>query len=298
MNTLYPDHIYYGVGIEWAEALENEILEVLPSLSCFELIPENFFHDRSELLKKIGASNVPVLVHGVELSLGTAEPLKQKHFQKMLRVAEQLNTVNISDHLCLTEAGGVEIGQLTPLPWTVEAADVVCRKIDEIQQQIGVPFLIENITNRFVIPNTELSETAFINRIVDRTGCGLLLDLNNVYTNSVNFGFDPFAWIDSLSLGAVKTIHLAGGFYDNEGALVDSHSDAAPKQVWDLFHYVCERILPAATIFEWTDETRGLAPLMNEVSRAERILFETRGMKMATQQSPPIYSKTLEGSFR
>ena len=298
MNTLYPDHIYYGVGIEWAEALEAEIIEALPKLSCIELIPENFFHDRTELLQKIAESSVPVLVHGVELSIGTAEPLKEKHFENMLRVAERVNTINFSDHLCMTEAGGVEIGQLTPLPWTVECADMVSRKVDQIQRRLGVPFLIENITNRFIIPGTELSETEFINRITDRTGCGLLLDLNNVYTNSVNFGFDPFAWIDALNLGAVKTTHLAGGFYDNEGSLIDSHSDVAPKQVWDLFHYVCERILPAATIFEWTDETRGLQPLMKEVTRAEKILFETRGMKGDLNLGSEKYAMNQERGLR
>lgn len=280
MNTLYPDHIYYGVGIEWAEAMEKEILENLSQLSCFELIPENFFHDRDAILKQIQRSEVPVLVHGVELSLGTDEPLKQKHFEQILRVAGEVNTINVSDHLCFTEAGGVEIGQLTPLPWTMESADVVCRKIDQIQKQLTVPFLIENITNRFVVPGTEFSETGFINRILDRTGCGLLLDLNNVHTNAVNFGFDPFDWINEINLGAVKTIHLAGGFYDDEGALIDSHSDAAPERVWELFRHVCERILPCSTIFEWTDDVRGLPALMNEVARAEQILLETRGMKM------------------
>ena len=266
-------HPFYGVGVEWTESLEEGFVQNFDKISCFELIPENFFRNRRPaFLKKLREFNVPVMVHGVELSFGTDEPLKQSHLDEMLRVADQVNTINISDHLCLTEANGVEICQLTPLPWTQEACDVVCRKIDQIQSQLKLPFLIENITNRFVIPNTELSETEFINQILRRTGCHFLLDLNNIHTNGINFGFDPFQWIEEIDLEAVAGIHLAGGVYDDEGTLIDSHSRAVPPRVWDLYRAVCSRITPACTIVEWTDDPPTIEGLMNEVEKAQAIL--------------------------
>ncbi len=271
--TQRKEHPFYGVGVEWAEALEEDTLKNLDNISCFELIPENFFRNKKPaFLKALRDANVPVLVHGVELSVGTDEPLKQKHLDQILRVADQVNAINISDHLCLTEAGSIEICQLTPLPWTQEACDVVCRKIDRIQSQIKLPFLIENITNRFVIPDTELSETEFINQIVSRTGCHLLLDLHNVHTNAFNFGFDPFEWVNEIDLDGVASIHIAGGIFDHEGTMIDSHSRKAPDRVWDLYRMVCGRIRPACTIVEWTDDPPPIDTLLSEVDLARSIL--------------------------
>ena len=262
-----------GAGLEWSRPLEADIMANLDQLSCFELIPENFFGGGGrKFLAALGRAGIPVLVHGVELSIGTAEPLKSGHLDKMLAVADQVNCINVSDHLCMTEAGGVEIGQLTPIPWTIEAADAVCRKVERVQKRLKVPFLLENITNRFVFPDNELTETEFINRILRRTGCGMLLDLNNVHTNAINFGFDPFDWIEELNLQEVQAIHLAGGYVDTDGTLVDSHDRAVPQRVWALLKRVCELTLPDAVIVERTGNYPEYAELLGEVAEAERIL--------------------------
>jgi uncharacterized protein (UPF0276 family) len=264
---------HYGVGVEWAEKLESPILDNLDRFSLIELIPENFFHDRrTACLEELKRSGAPVMVHGVELSLGTDEPLKEKHLEKILRVADQVNTINISDHLCFTEAGQVEIGQLTPLPRTRRSADLVCRKIEQVRKRIEVPFLIENITNRFEIPGQELTEPEFINFVTSRTGCNLLIDMNNIHTNAFNFGFDPYGWIDAIDLDTVMGVHLAGGYCDDEGSLIDSHSAQAPERVWKLYRYLCERIVPSCTIVEWTDDPPPIDTLIREVEIARGIL--------------------------
>jgi uncharacterized protein (UPF0276 family) len=276
MNREQTGNQFYGVGAEWAEALEQPILDHLSELSLLELIPENFFGGRrDQCLARLAQVGIPVMVHSVELSIGTAEPLKQAHFDQVLRVADQVNTINLSDHLCFTEAGEVEIGQLTPLPWTLEAADAVCRKIELIQKRIRLPFLIENVTNRFVVPHAELTEPEFINLITGRTGCGLLIDMNNIHTNATNFRYDPYAWIDAIDLDAVRGVHIAGGHYDDEGCLVDSHSASAPRQVWDLYRYLCERVRPGCTIVEWTDDVPPVETLLSEVEVARSILDES-----------------------
>ncbi len=267
----------YGVGLEWANSIENKlILDSLDRLSCFELIPENFFDNRHpEFLAALKRADIPVLVHGVEISIGTVPPIKQKHLERIFEVMDRVTVANLSDHLSMTEAGGIEIGQLTPLPWTLECVDSVCKNIDNIMEQIRVPFLIENITNRFVIPNTELTETRFINLILNRTGAQMLLDLNNIHTNSTNFNFDPYEWIDQLNLNKVSAIHLAGGVYDEDGTLLDSHDNAVPERVWDLFRYVCKQITPRWTIVERTGNQPPFEMLLGEVERAKAIIEET-----------------------
>lgn len=263
---------YYGAGLEWAYALESEMDGRLDEVSVVELIPENFFRQGESFLKKLAQSARPTIVHGVELSIGSAEPLKQKHFDDVRRVADQINTVMMSEHLSMTEMDGIEIGQLTPLPFTHDIADTVCRKVDQIQKQLRVPFALENITNRFLIPDSELSETAFINLILKRTGCGLQLDLNNVDTNAYNFGFDPYEWLAEIDLSHVVSVHLAGGRFDEEGTLLDSHSAPVRDRVWDLYRYVTARVLPATTIVEWTDDVIDFESVLADVRRAEAIL--------------------------
>ena len=276
----------FYVGVEWTNEIDNqEILEKLDRISCMELIPENFFDGRRpEFLAKLKAAGIPVLVHSVEVSFGTNEPIKEEHLARVLEVAERVETANVSDHLSMTEAGGVEIGQLTPVPWTIECADNICRNIEAIQRKLDVPFLIENITNRFLIPDTELTEVQFINRILERSGCGLLLDLNNIHTNATNFGFDPFEWIDQIHLKHMQAIHLAGGYVDEDGVLIDSHDSAVPPRVWELYEYVCSRKIPLYTIVERTANPPAYEELLAESERAEAIVT-------AAWQSQHSYAK-------
>lgn len=286
-NSAVTDHRGLA-GIEWTGSLEAPILADPARLRCFELIPENFFHDRrAAFLDQLRAHEVPVLVHAVELSIGTAEPLKARHFEQVREIMDRVPTVNLSDHLCFTEAGGVEIGQLTPLPLTVEAADVVCRKIEAIQARIQVPFLIENIANRFLMPDPELTEPEFINLILRRTGCGLLLDLHNLHANAENFSFDPFAWLEAIDLPRVDGVHLAGGHYDDEGTLVDSHSSRVPERVWALYRQLCRRVTPRYTIVERTEDQPDYLDLMAEADRAQAILDEEAERRRSDAWSGP-----------
>ena len=267
------------VGIEWTEKLEDDIIENWRSLSGLELIPDNFFFNRRrDFLKKLGEKNVPVMIHGVELSIGSAEPLKQVHLDRMKEIASQVNTINISDHLCMTEAGGVEIGQLTPLPLTREVCDIVSSKIEQVQSQFQVPFLIENVANRFVYPNNELTETEFINTILRRTGCTLLLDLHNLHANATNFKFDPWEWLEQIDLRFVSGVHLAGGFFDDEGTLVDAHNNYTPDRVWEFYRWLCSRIRPSCTIVEWTENPPTFKELMTDVKKAQNILATTKAV--------------------
>lgn len=265
---------YYGAGIEWTEEIEREGYDYLHDLPVFEAIPENFFNPRyfrKEFLNALKKIQTPTLLHGVETSIGSPEPLKQQHIDRIKWVADNCNCIEISDHLCMTEAGGWEIGQLTPVPYTQDVADMISEKIIQIQKQINVPYAIENITNLFYVPDCELSETEFTNRILHNTGCGFLFDITNTYTNSVNHGFDPYKWIDEIDLDHLVTIHLAGGVTE-DGWLIDSHSQPVPDPVWDLFKYTIQKTGPVNTIFEWTNDVTSIEDYLADAKKAQMVL--------------------------
>lgn len=263
-----------GAGPEWTELLEDELADRVIDFPCFELIPENFFdNNRKYFLDKLRSANIPVLVHAVSLSLGTDEPLKTAQLEKILAIADQVNMINFSEHLSMTEAAGIEIGQLTPILWSIKSADVVIRKIEAIQKRIDVPFALEHVAYKFFYPKTELSEPEFINRILDRTGCDLMLDLNNLYCNSKNALYDPYVWLDQVKIDRVSSIHLAGGYLDKYGIFQDGHSAPVPDEVWTLLKHVLTKITPQAIIVERTDNYPGIENLLAEVSKAQELLF-------------------------
>ena len=262
-------------GLEWDHELEEGIFSSLRNDSIVEIIPENFFDDRfSETLERLSAANVPVSVHGVLLSIGTIEELNTAHLDRVLEIAQKVPMVSLSEHLALTRVGEMDLDALTPLAWERSVADVVCKKIDTIQQRIQVPFYIENVANRFMVPGSEWSETEFINYITRKTGCGLLLDLYNVHVNAANFKFDPYEWIDSLDMPSVKVIHLAGGYEDPDKFLMDSHDNEVPDRAWELFRYVVERAGPLDTIIERTSNFPEFQSLEDELDHARSIVAE------------------------
>ncbi len=272
---------YAVAGVEWSAELAKEVEARLGEIPLLEFIPENFmtafgFTTPKPLFREIERLNTPVFVHSVGLSLASVEPFKQSYFENVLRVMEELpTTVSLSDHLCLTEKDGNEVGQLTSTIYNEEVLDTVSRKIELIQKQTSMPFSIENITHCFVIPEQEMKETTFINRLIDRTGIKLLLDLNNIYTNGVNFGVDPMEWLSEIRLSDVDAIHLAGGFLDDDNMLMDGHCANVPEPVWALYDYVLQNTgRPIATIVEWTANNKGngLQPVLNDQVRAQAYL--------------------------
>ena len=266
----------WGAGPEWIAPLGRDIVDYIKELGCIEIIPENFF-DNSEhrdFLRIIAENNVPTLIHAVGLSLATDAPFKTGHLHKVLEVAAETNAIGLSDHLSMTEAGDIEIGQLTPVPWTIEQADIVIRKIEMIQRMTDLPFSFEHVAYRFFYPRTELSETAFINRILDRTGCNLILDLQNLHCNAKNGNYDPLQWLEEINLDAATSIHLAGGFISADGTYQDGHNNPVSEPVWDLFAHVLTKIMPQAVVIERTGNYPGIQPVLAEIRRAQSMLTD------------------------
>lgn len=262
-------------GVSYRSRWRADILAQPPGLDCLEVIAENYLDAPPERLAELDAlrERYPVLPHGVGLSFGSDAPLDPKRLRKTAILVERVQAPWFSEHLAFTEGGGLQIGHLAPVPFTREALAVVARNVRQWQSVVGVPLLLENITYGVQIPG-DLTEAQFITELLDRTGCGLLLDLHNVHTNAVNLGFEAEAFLRDLPLERVCVIHLGGGFDEADGYRVDSHSAATPEPVWELLRWIRSRATPAAVIVEWDVDLPPFDVILRDVETARSILDE------------------------
>ncbi len=227
------------------------------SVSWVEVITENFLPFANGVrgkslatLEKVRA-RYDVALHGVSLNLGSADPLNPAYLTAWKSLIERIEPVRVSDHLCWTGVAGKNSHDLLPLPYTEEALENVCGKIARVQDLIGRRFTLENVSAYVEWNDSRMGEAEFLGEIVRRTGCGLLLDLNNVDVTAKNLGGDAIAFLDSLPLDSVDQIHLAGPSEQDDGFLVDTHDSDVREDVWELYRY-------------WTTVRRRATPVMIE----------------------------------
>ncbi|MCA9254758.1 MAG: DUF692 domain-containing protein, partial [Phycisphaerales bacterium] len=216
------------------------------------------------------ADHFTLIPHGLDLSLGGAEGLNERYLERVADVVRRVRSPWWSEHIAFTRAEGIDIGHLSPLPFTHEAVDAIVRNVERARRTIDVPLILENITYTLQMPGAEMSEAEFLRRIVDRTGCGLLLDVTNLYTNAVNHRFDADRMIDDLPLDAVVQLHFVGGRRDGD-ILIDSHSSATPPEVWSLLEEIVRRAPVKGVILERDENIPPFAELQDELRRARSI---------------------------
>ena len=223
-------------------------------------------------LKEVRRS-YPVALHGVGLSLGSAGPLDLRHLDRLARLVESIEPCVVSEHLSWSGSGGVYLNHLLPLPYTGETLARVSEHIDEVQNALGRPMLLENPSTYVVFAESTWAETDFLREIARRTGCGLLLDVNNVFVSAVNHGFDPDRYLADFPLEAVGEIHLAGYAEDADDAgpplLIDAHNSPVRDAVWTLYASAIRRIGPRPTLIEWDNDVPAWPTLLDEARRAE-----------------------------
>jgi uncharacterized protein len=213
------------------------------------------------------ADHFPLIPHGLNLSLGSAEGLDDAYLDRVAELVRRLDPPWWSEHVAFTRAGGVEIGHLAPLPRTREALEVLCANIAAVRRRIDVPLILENITYTVALPGAEMGEAEFLAALLDRSGCGLLLDVTNLHTNATNHGFDPIAFLDRLPPDRVVQLHVAGGCW-HDGVLVDSHSRPTPPEVWSLLDEVLARAPVKGVILERDEDLPPFGELLGELDRA------------------------------
>lgn len=258
------------VGIGLRAPHYRDLLERLPDLAFLEVHSENFFGEGGAALAWLERfrARYAVSLHGVGMSLGSADPLEARHVERLRALVGRFEPVFVSEHLCWSSVGGRHANDLLPLPRSAQALAHVAGRIGELQERLGRQVLVENISSYARLPGDEMPEEAFVAEVVRRSGCALLLDVNNVWVNAANHGFDPYAWLGAIDPTSVAEIHLAG-FERAPGFLLDTHGAAVDPQVWALYQAALRRFGPRPTLIEWDTNLPSLDVLLAEARRAE-----------------------------
>ncbi len=262
--------IGHGIGLRsqhW-----NQILEERPAVDWFEIISENFMDTRGRAMRVLEKvrENYPIVSHGVSLSIGSTDPLDKIYLQKLKILADTIEPVWVSDHLCWTSVNKVHSHDLLPLPQTMDTAEHIANRVDEVQNFLGRKILIENVSSYVSFPESTMTEWEFISEIAKKSGCGILLDINNIYVNAFNQGFSAQDFIQNVSTDHVAQFHLAG-HTNRDTYLFDTHSAKMIEPVWALYEQAVRRFGNIPTLVEWDDKIPELNVLLEERQRAVEI---------------------------
>ncbi len=269
-----------GVGFKLRHL--EDVLAAPGPVTWLEIHAENYMVDggpRMAALRRV-AERFAISCHGVGLSIGSEGPLDREHLARLARLVKGLAPAMVSEHLAWSRHGVHCFNDLLPVALDEATLNRVCDHVDEVQERLGRRILIENPANYLTWACSTLKETAFLEDLVRRTGCGLLLDLNNVHVSAVNLGFNSRHWLDSFPLAAVAEIHLAGHHedHDEDGSrlLIDSHGAAVTDDVLALYGHVSAQTGPLPTLIEWDSDVPPWSTLVAEASRAGATLEAAR----------------------
>ncbi len=258
-----------GFGLGLRTAHYDEILDSHPRVDWFEALTENYLVRGGKplhYLERIRAE-YPLVLHGVSLSIGSTDAIDLDYLKALRNLAERIEPLWISDHLCWTGIARRNTHDLLPLPYTREALGHVASRIMQVQEFLGRRILIENVSSYVSFAQSEMTEWEFLIEIAERADCLLLLDVNNVFVSAFNHGFDPRAYIDALPARRIQQIHLAG--HSNCGThIIDTHDAPVIDEVWALYGYAIQALGPVATMIERDDQIPELATLVCELDQA------------------------------
>lgn len=262
-----------GTGVGLRAAHYHHFLEGRPSIGWLEVHSENYFGDGGydlHVLEHV-RRDYPLSLHGVGLSLGSADGLRERHLAKLQRLVERVEPALVSEHLCWGAIGDHHFNDLLPLPYTREALDLMVARVDQVQTVLGRSILVENVSTYLQYRAAEMPELEFLAELARRSGCGILFDVNNLYVNAVNHGFDPFAALTMLPAERIGEIHLAGHLRGDD-CLIDDHGSCVTDAVWKLYEAACRRFGAVPTLIEWDTNIPALDVLLNEARKAEAAL--------------------------
>lgn len=265
-----------GVGLGLRTVHYGHVLSRRPAVPWFEAISENFMGPRGgsggrplEVLEKV-RGDYPVALHGVSLSIGSTDPLDLEYLKKLKSLAGRIEPWIISDHLCWTGAHGKNLHDLLPLPYNEESIRHVSGRLDKVQELLGREIAMENVSSYLTYRHSEMPEWEFLAEIVRRTGCEVLLDVNNIHVSAVNHGFKGEDYLAGIPVSCVRQMHLAG-YSDEGGFLIDTHDHPVSDPVWKLYAQAIRRFGPAPTLIEWDEHIPSFERLQAEAARATEV---------------------------
>lgn len=265
-----------GFGLGLRTDHYEAILQESPRVDWFEAISENYMVGGGKPLRWLECirERYPVVLHGVSLSIGSTAPLDRAHLIQLKALAERIQPAWISDHLCWTGIAGRNLHDLMPLPHTEEAVHHIAARVREVQDFLGRRILLENVSSYVDFAHSTVPEWEFLKAVAEEADCLILLDVNNIYVNSQNHGFDPLAYLRAVPARRVQQIHLAGHSRNGE-LLIDTHDHPVPEPVWALYAEAVRRFGKVATMVERDDDIPPLAELVAELDRARAIAADS-----------------------
>lgn len=274
---------FQGSGLGYRSELKKHIWEHRSEIDCLEVITDRYTdnpHLIPELEELCGAFRV--IPHGVRLSIGSPD-LNVDYVRQVRQICEITKAPYYSEHLCITRGPGIEIGHLAPLWFTEESLAITIDNVLRVQDLLDRPLILENTTYPFEIPGADMSQTEFFHRLVRATGCGILLDVANIRINGANHGFDPVRFLDEMPLENVVQLHMAGGFPDREGELIDGHCYPPDEEIWSLLAEITTRDVDIkGSILEHDSSfPDDFSVLMSTVNRTRRTLGWEPSAKVA-----------------
>ena len=279
LSRLGPGSIPARAGIGLRAELYDAVLEDRPPVGWLEVHSENYFGAGGkplDYLERIRA-RYPLSLHGVGLSIGSTDPLDRQHLAKLKELIRRFEPALVSEHLSWSSVGGRYFNDLLPLPYTEEALDHMIARVVQVQDVLGRQILIENPSSYLQYVESAIPEWEFLVELAERTGCGELLDVNNIYVSACNHGFDATTYLQAVPRHIVREIHLAGftvNRVDDGEILIDTHNQPVWLPVWALYRQAVQRFGRIPTLIEWDTDLPELTVLVDEAYRADAILEE------------------------
>ncbi|MBN8659888.1 MAG: DUF692 domain-containing protein [Candidatus Obscuribacter phosphatis] len=266
-----------GIGLGLRRELAEETLASSAAIDWLELVPENYMAigGRARARLDEAKAKFPLVTHGVNLSIGASDPLNRDYLKDLERLLSFIDAPWWSDHFCYTTAGGAYMHDLLPVPLNMEAAKNMAKRAKSAQSFIGRPMLLENISYYMTMPGSNMDEADFLAEVMERADIGLLLDVNNVYVNSINHNFDPYAYLDRLPLERVVQIHIAGHSRTDE-MIIDTHGAAIIEPVFELLDYVLKRTEVKAILLERDQNYPEFSEILAELKQIRSIADKNR----------------------
>ena len=278
MNKTVVHNPGFGLGLRPDHFMS--VLDTPPQLDWFEVISENFFVDGGKpryFLAKI-AEQYPIAMHGVSMSIASVDDLDIDYLTTLKKLAATLQPIRISDHLCWTKHGGTNSHDLLPIPYTDESFSHVKDRVNQVQDILERQLVLENVSSYLTFKQSIQTEAEFLQALADTTGCGILLDVNNIYVSARNFGDDPYQFIDTLSAKHVQQIHVAG-HSDYGDYCIDTHDMPVCNEVFELYGYAIQELGMVDSMIERDDNIPEFSELLAEVAQLREIA--TRSLKQS-----------------
>jgi uncharacterized protein (UPF0276 family) len=267
-----------GIGVGLRTVHFGHILSRRPAVDWFEVLSENFMDTGGHPLWVLDqvAERYPIALHGVSMSIGGTDPLNRDYLRKLKALADRTRAHWVSDHLCWTGVAGRNVHDLLPMPYNEEALAHTAARVRQVSEILERPLVLENPSSYVEFAASTMTEWEFLSRLGQEADCALLLDINNVYVSSFNHGFDPRVYVDNVPADRVVQYHVAG--HTHKGThILDTHSDHAVAEVWELFRRSCRRTGNVSTLYEWDEDIPDFGVLHAEALKARAYREEPAG---------------------